>query len=541
MIPIVPIIFAVIIGPSYLFLRIEPGYLYGLDAYDPLYSPLLALLVSALPLLLGELLLRSVRRMVTRTAPGQGLPRVFNSALLTYRLSVLLVYAIAVYFLHWPRVIDDLGIKGWVLVDKIMVLAPFGISLAGSWVTSYRLQRLMRPGKRIRFAEFMLFQLRMTALPILPLGFVVLLVDIVENTESLRALFEQFPYFVWVAVLVFLVAIFLFMPLALRRIWTVRPLEDGPLRQELEAFSRQLRFQCREILVWKTQGDLINAAIIGLVAPLRYVILTDGLLRHLGADAIKAVFAHEVGHAKKNHIPLYFVFSASFIFLFLSLEQRFMPSAGEDTSELLLLLVLWAGLFVVYWWLLLGFISRRFECQADLFGATAVGDPKIFIDALEKISDLSGNVRAKRSWRHFSVAQRVHFLEDYFESLASRHRFRRAIRVMMGLFWSMAVLTLVVGVIDIREQHFFGLAQRRYLSLNLQDAEHYCQRALDVDQGDPRYWQLLGQIYQNQNRRLEAMDAYHSALERVKPGNEERRRTILRAIEKLEMEGLGTR
>ena len=45
------------------------------------------------------------------------------------------------------------------------------------------------------------------------------------------------------------------------------------------------------------------------------------------------------------------------------------------------------ALFVTYWWLILGFISRRFESQADLFGASAVGDHELFIRALEKISD----------------------------------------------------------------------------------------------------------------------------------------------------------
>ncbi len=533
MIPILPIILAIIIGPSYLFLRVEPGYLFGLDVYDPYLSPFLALCLSFLPALLGELLIRRLRVRVASSDGDSDGRRGTGRLMSLYRMSVVLCYLIAVYFLHWPRVIENLGITGWVFLDKIVVLLPFGISLLMSWLTTYRIQRVYGHSKD-GFLRFLIFQLRMTALPLLPLGFVVILVDVVENIEPLRVLFEQFQYLVWLAVLVFLVLIFLLMPLALRCIWTVKPLPEGPLRDELSAFSKKLGFGCRGILVWETQGDLINAAIIGLIGPLRYVLLTDGLIRHLEMDEIRAVFAHEVGHAKKRHIFYYFIFSISFIFLFLSLEEHFMPGGSASPWHLSLYLLFWMMIFVLYWGLLLGYISRRFECQADLYGAGAVEDHTVFVNALEKISALTGNVRTKRSWRHFSVAHRVAFLKDYFQDGSTRRRFKAGLIWMMTGFWILTLATVILGVVDIRRQHIFGLAQRQYLARDLGKAELHCLEAIEVNANDVRYWQLLGNVLEDQSRFSEALEAYRSALLRVRIWEDDRRRSLEKVIRKLE-------
>jgi Zn-dependent protease with chaperone function len=532
-IPILPIILAVIIGPSYLILEVEPGYLFGLDVYDPLTSPVLALLVSVLPLLEGELLVRWLRRRMAAPEFSSRVPGL-GRRLFLHRMSVPAVYALAVYVLHWPRVIDDLGIKGWILLDKIVVLFPFAISLLCSWATAYRVQRLVRPRETGRLGPFLLFQLRITALPVVPIVVVVLLVDVVENTESLRILFEQFPYLVWCSVLGFLVMIFLFMPLCLRLIWSVTPLPEGPLRNDLLSLSKELGFRCRNILVWKTQGDIVNAAIIGLLGSLRYVILTDGLLRHLQTDEIRAVFAHEVGHARKKHLHIYFAFSVAFIFLFLSAERHLLPQGDETAGRLLLYLFVWSAIFVVYWWIILGFLSRRFECQADLFGAKAVGDTEVFVSALEKISALSGNLRTKRSWRHFSVAQRVAFLRAYDRDPAVRRRFALTVVAMMSLFWGMSAITLAVGATEIREQHLFGLARRKLESGSMDSAEELCRRLLELNPHDPRYPQLLGNILQAELRIEEALEAYRLAYERSGRYETERRRSLQRTIERLE-------
>ena len=56
------------------------------------------------------------------------------------------------------------------------------------------------------------------------------------------------------------------------------------------------------MLLWKTFGVMINAGVMGLVAPLRFILLTDGLVERMPVERIEAVMAHEVAHVSKRHI-----------------------------------------------------------------------------------------------------------------------------------------------------------------------------------------------------------------------------------------------
>ena len=57
---------------------------------------------------------------------------------------------------------------------------------------------------------------------------------------------------------------------------------------------RLLRY--REILLWHTENNMGNAAVVGLVPRLRYILLSDLLLETMDDRQIEAVFAHEIGH-----------------------------------------------------------------------------------------------------------------------------------------------------------------------------------------------------------------------------------------------------
>jgi STE24 endopeptidase len=121
---------------------------------------------------------------------------------------------------------------------------------------------------------------------------------------------------------------------------------------------------------------------------------------------------------------------------------------------------------VVYFGVFFGFISRRFERQADIYGCRAVscGRPdcpenhscaadqqagslcpigiQIFVGALEKIARLSGSVRETRSWRHFSIAKRVEFLE----SLVHRPELERSFQRIVLLLKILVLLALLGGI-----------------------------------------------------------------------------------------------
>lgn len=166
----------------------------------------------------------------------------------------------------------------------------------------------------------------------------------------------------FVAALVATAGILLLAPAMIVRVWRTRPLPAGELRSRLEGSRRRMRLQYRDVLVWETGGVLVNAGVMGLLAPVRYVLLSDGLLDQLDPDAVEAIFAHEAGHVVHHHI---FHMSAFMVGLGLLcvlaaewLAGGFLTGPVQTLPALLAVAALGAWLF--------GMLSRRFERQADV-------------------------------------------------------------------------------------------------------------------------------------------------------------------------------
>ena len=81
------------------------------------------------------------------------------------------------------------------------------------------------------------------------------------------------------------------------------PLENGSLRQKIEAFSQNADFSLTNIFVIDNskRSTKANAYFSGLGKQKR-IVLFDTLLQQLSEDEIVAVLAHEIGHYKRKHI-----------------------------------------------------------------------------------------------------------------------------------------------------------------------------------------------------------------------------------------------
>jgi len=130
----------------------------------------------------------------------------------------------------------------------------------------------------------------------------------------------------------------------------------------------------RNILVWHTHFNVGNAAVMGLFPRFRYILLSDLLLEHMPDEQIEAVFAHEVGHVIHRHMAWYIVFFLSLMFVaaVVGSLSRLTP-AGDWLDQLSLGTEAWAMALLTAsalgFWLLFGFLSRRFERQADVYAA----------------------------------------------------------------------------------------------------------------------------------------------------------------------------
>jgi hypothetical protein len=103
----------------------------------------------------------------------------------------------------------------------------------------------------------------------------------------------------WIA---FIVGILLLTPLLMRAMLPTRPVDDG-VRQRLLQLASEQKVKVRDIRCMDTGPEqTANALMIGLFPQVRYVLITDSLLRNLEPDELDAVFAHELAHAKKHHL-----------------------------------------------------------------------------------------------------------------------------------------------------------------------------------------------------------------------------------------------
>jgi Zn-dependent protease with chaperone function len=226
------------------------------------------------------------------------------------------------------------------------------------------------------------------------------------------------------------------------------------------------------------------------------VIFTDRLLDELTPAEVDAVLGHEVGHAKHGHIWYYAVFFVLSIAvlggLLLLVGQQLdamgfeLPPWVADWLPLVPVLLTATYLFVVF-----GYLSRRCERQADVYGCRAVScaNPRCsghdattvyperaeglcptgirtFIRALTRVGEINGVAASSRArapvsvrglmkgflswlkaWQHATMPQRVAFLLSLIDEPQRERRFQRN---MLVLRWGL-ILTLVAALVALGE------------------------------------------------------------------------------------------
>lgn len=173
------------------------------------------------------------------------------------------------------------------------------------------------------------------------------------------------------------------------------PLEDGPLKTRIEAYAQQVGFELKKIFVidGSRRSTKANAYFSGFGSQKR-VTLYDTLIRDLEEEEVIAVLAHEVGHYRRGHILINL--GASILLTGITL---FILSVFINHPELSLAIGVTEPSFhaallsfgLLYspiseaTGLVMNFVSRRFEFQADAFAReTFAAEP--LIRSLKKLS-----------------------------------------------------------------------------------------------------------------------------------------------------------
>jgi Zn-dependent protease with chaperone function len=364
-------------------------------------------------------------------------------------LGLVSVYGLALFVLGWGGVVEPGtvgGQPGALPGTELLILAPLLVALVLSWTFFYDAERALHEASPLsdrttpywsRWA-YLVFHVRQRALVFLP----VLLLIVVKG---LPRLFPQagddYQTLAGGLTLGTALAMLAGMPWIVRLLLGLRPLPEGSLRNRLLAAARRLNCRCSDILLWNTRSGVANAMVIGILPVLRYVVLTDRLIAEMTPAEVEAVFGHEVGHVKHRHM-LYYL---SFLLISLAMLAQFWAKLEiwfqEQISQKDLAMVPLVGLLGAYIFVVFGYLSRRCERQADIYGCRAVsctrndcGEHNLdvalppaarglcptgirtFISALEKVACLNGISRDRpgwlQSWQHSTIARRVEFLED---------------------------------------------------------------------------------------------------------------------------------
>ncbi len=412
------------------------------------------------------------------------LQRQFSTWRFYHLIGLFLLYGASLYGLGWGWAVQTLCAWGPhdphspVMLypgSDLLFLAPLFVGLVLSWVCFYGAEKAFHgdsPSYLGRRA-YLAYHLRQNlALVIAPLALMV-----VAKT-LLRSLPDDDILGTGIAIGLPL-AVFVTLPWILRLVLKLKPLPDGPLRDRLVGTSRRLHFRCSNILLWNTHGGTANAMVAGILPYPRYVLLTDRLLTDLTPDEVEAVFGHEVGHVKHAHMLFYVSFlilSLVAVFAFFQLVTtavpwlHFLTAQNQDWIKFLFLAIIAAYVFVVF-----GFLSRRCERQADVFGCRAVScgradchchesttellpdgrglcptGIRTFVQALEKVAQLNGISRKRpgwlQSWQHATIAHRVDFLQKMLDDPTLEPRFQRTVsRVKWGLLLGVLSVLLLLG------------------------------------------------------------------------------------------------
>jgi STE24 endopeptidase len=408
---------------------------------------LVGVLVAPLAAALGSL--RLVREPASESViASQQSPRLWSRVQTVAVTLWLVTVAATMYAIQWPRVVrSDWALAAWPLVDELLILLPVIAPLLLYWAVLFRV-RWSAQSAAARARGEAPPQLRLASLIVqsarhhLALVLAPVLI-VIAAQEFLTHFWPQAQAGAAWIYLPLLAGMLVLLPIALRRIWHTTPLPPGELRDRLGESCLEQRVGVREILIWQTDGQILNAAVAGMLPGMRYLFLTDGLLARLAPEEVAAVVRHELGHITGRHMPLRMLVLALPLALWMAAS-----SAWPEFFELLSQRLAWIGfgasmqlsllvpvLLAAYIVVVVGQYSQWLEHDADLaacLGPNGQVDRAAavpFARALVKIIGRSPESRFTR-WLHPALSDRMAVIAVALADPAGIVRFRRR------LMWS---------------------------------------------------------------------------------------------------------
>lgn len=247
----------------------------------------------------------------------------------------------------------------------------------------------------------------------------------------IKMLYERFGnigliYIICFMLLLSLIIVLLVMPI-MKIFNKFKELEDGELRQKLEALCEKYNVKVKKIVIKDASKRTTksNAFCTGL-GKRKTISFDDNLVNNFSTDEIVAVFAHEFAHAKYKHMlkSLPFgifrtIFNILMVGVLLNYKNIFVEFGFNDINYMFA--------FVIYGYLIWvideildlfsNVLSRKHEYEADAFAAKE-GYGVELIKSLKKLykedfSDINPHpLVVKLSYFHPTLSQRIQAIDN---------------------------------------------------------------------------------------------------------------------------------
>ncbi|MBW1836811.1 MAG: M48 family metalloprotease [Deltaproteobacteria bacterium] len=471
-----------------------------------------------------------VFRKIKKQIPVESFSRLdhlFHSTLTRQSIVAVMLFAINIYGLNLTLFLADFPLLELIpTIQAVLFLGLFVFYLAILWACAYATyQKIFQTGLSRR--SYVLSNISLSIPVLLPWLLLSGIADIIyalpfELPKQLLSTNEgQGIYF-----LIFLFGVAIISPAMIQKFWRCKPLENGYKRERIENLCQKANFEYRNILYWPIFGGMmITAGVMGLIKRFRYILVTGALLRFLEPEEIDAVIAHEIGHIKRKHLIFYLFFLVGYLLLsyatfdliifsifYTKPIYRFIDFTGLNpatvTPALFSLVII--ILFLIYFRYIFGYFMRNFERQADIYVYELFDSAHPLISTLKKIAITSRQSPDKPNWHHFSIKERIAYLnkcETDKKWIAHHNR-----KVKKSIAAYLAGILVVAGV---GYQLNYGETGKK---LNQHFFEKMVQReiAKTPDQGE--LYSMLGDLYYSNDDVEEAAEAYEKALD-LNPDN----------------------
>nr|WP_320191747.1 M48 family metalloprotease [uncultured Desulfobacter sp.] len=462
-----------------------------------------------------------------QSLPAQDIDQRVNTAVSRLSIAALVLFAVNIYGFRVNHLLYDVAVFQWVpTLGALLFLGLFLFYLILIWNFAYKIQKRFFTASLTK-KSFILSNVAFCLPAMLPWCFLSLLADFLGLLpfEGLNRFLNSTAGEV-IYILFFVIVISVFGPVLIQRLWGCRPLAPGFDRQRIEKTCQMADLRYRDILVWNLfGGGMITAGVMGIVGRFRYILVTPALLACLDDDEVQGVILHEIGHVYHRHMVFYLFFFAGFIacnFVFFEplmfIIYLINPLYGgvafwgfnQDTVHAAIICLVLIGLFILYFRFVFGLFMRHFERQADLHIFKYTDSPSALISTFYKIASLSRQSIDKPNWHHFSIGQRIRFLEKCRMNPGMIQNHHRKVKKMItGYLLAVGIIFLIGYSVS------YGWLNTPFTQFV---AGKILNRQLELDPDNSDLYVQVGDFYYDARQYEKAIVAYENVL-KIDPAN----------------------